>query len=367
MALSKWVNGKYRTPLGHEVVLKVDARLKARGLTRDRRNAMGTVLEELIKNDPSFKGCKLFTLRWAYYQAEPLLPPLRTKEDEWGARLAQWGMPPEARRALLDRLIKIVTVKLPSLGLAYIDLMFDRIKRLRRLRTAQSKIEWLEWAADELEGPRPAFPIRPWDQASNGNIELIGTALRDGLSSVDEIAAHTGIKPRTTQELLSFMVTTGDAMRKRHGRYGPPQKGAAAYVRPGEAVLKCLKIGPASIAEMRDRSGLTKTQVVGAVHWLWRRAGKIVRPRPNFYALPGTVSAAPYIITRDLIINELRSGKKSVPELIALTGRNRGAIWQALRGLLADDMIKQLPFRFGHAGRPGIRGRVAVFALSTKG
>jgi hypothetical protein len=112
---------------------------------------------------------------------------------------------------------------------------------------------------------------------------------------------------------------------------------------------------------------LTKTQVAGAVHWLWRRAGKIDRVRPNLYALAGTVPVERYITARDAILNALRSGKKSVPELVALAGKNRAAIWQALRGLLADRMIKQLPFRFGHAGRPGIRGRVAVFALSAKG
>jgi hypothetical protein len=370
MALSKWVDGKYRTPLGHKLVLSVDARLKARGLTRDRRKAVDTVLGELQKDDPSFKAYKLPTLRWAYYQALPKLPPLRTKEDGWRARLAQWGMPPEASRALVDRLIKIVTVKLPSLGLAYIDLMFDKVTRVRRLQAAhQRKIAWLEHAADGLENPRPYFPIRPWDQASNRNIELIGAALRDGLSNVGKIAAHTGIKPRTTQDLLVFMASTGAAVRKRHGYYGPPQKGAAAYVRPGEAVLKCLKeFGPASPAELRDRTGLTKTQVTGAVHWLWRRAGKIIRPRPNLYALPGTVTGPPHVYAHDAIIGALRSGEKSVPELEAITGKNRGAIWQALRRRLRDDgMIKQLPFRFGHAGRPGMRGRVAVFALSAKG
>jgi hypothetical protein len=193
MALPKWVDGDHRSRQGHAVVLKVDAHLKARGWTRPRRKGMDAILEEVIKSDPSFKAYKLPTLRWAYYQAKPLLPPLYTKEDEWGARLAQWGMPSEASRALLDRLIKIVTVKLPSLGVAYIDLMFDKVTRVRRLQAAhQKKIAWLERAADRLENPRPYFPIRPWDHASNRNIELIRAALRDGLSSVSKNCCSHG-------------------------------------------------------------------------------------------------------------------------------------------------------------------------------
>ena len=40
------------------------------------------------------------------------------------------------------------------------------------------------------------------------------------------------------------MTITGDAVRLRHGHYGPPQEGTAAYTAPGKLILKALSWGP---------------------------------------------------------------------------------------------------------------------------
>src|SRR5437867_3503021 len=66
--------------------------------------------------------------------------------------------------------------------------------------------------------------------------------LRIGITGVQNIAAARGIKPRTAQEILAFMTITGDAVRLRHGHYGPPQEGAAAYTAPGKLILKALEV-----------------------------------------------------------------------------------------------------------------------------
>ena len=118
----------------------------------------------------------------------------------------------------MDRLIAACTVKIPVLGLGYVARMFGHVKRTRRLRTGAAKAAWLQRAADMLDSDRPRFPIRPWDEASNPNIEAISAALRDGLTAVEDIAARTGIKHRTAQELLCFMEDIGDARRLRHRR-----------------------------------------------------------------------------------------------------------------------------------------------------
>jgi hypothetical protein len=218
-----------------------------------------------------------------------------------------------------------------------------------------------------LDCDRPSYPIRPWDQGSNGNIDLIKTALCDGLTSISDIAVRTGIKPRTAQELLAFMTTIGEAVRLRHGHYAPPQEGANASTPPGKVILRVLEDGPATSAQLRDRGGLGKTQVAGALHWLVNKTSQVIRLRPDLYALPGAAPVPVHIYARDAIIAALRSGKRPIPELITITGKNRGEIWAAVRRLCVDGMVEQVGFCNGHAVRPGFRGRVAVFALTAKG
>jgi hypothetical protein len=347
--------GRVRTTIGHDLVLLIGARFS------DER------LEE-IRTRPPYNNWKPAQLRDAYFRARKASPPPTEPRDQLISRLEKLGSTPDGTRILVDRLITIVTVRLPYLGLAYIAQMFDHVARVRRLRTGQSRIKWLERAADKLESDRPSYPIRPWDRASDTSIDLIKAALRKGLTGIGEISAHTGLKRRTAQELLVFMSSNGngEAVRLRHGHYGPPREGAIASEPPGKVILRVLKDGPATSARIRDRGDLTKAQSAGALHWLWKRAGKIVRLRPDLYALPGT-APVPHTYARDAIIMALRSGKKSVPELIAVTQKNRGEIWAALRRLCANGIVRQIGFRNGHAVRPGFRGRVAVFALTAKG
>jgi hypothetical protein len=118
------------------------------------------------------------------------------------------------------------------------------------------------------------------------------------------------------------MTITGDAVRLRHGHYGPPQEGTAVYTAPGKLILKVLEVGPASTEQLRERTRLSAVQLAGALHWLWRKAGKIVRLKPDLYALPG-VAPVPHIYSHDAIVLALDSGKKSMPELVEITGKNR--------------------------------------------
>jgi hypothetical protein len=247
----------------------------------------------------------------------------------------------------------------------YIARMFKHVTRVRRLRKIQSKVEWLKNAADMLDNPLPRYPIRPWDEGSNANMEAIGAALRDGLSDVGEIAARTGIKHRTTQELLAFMASpeVGMAARLKHGRYGPPQEGAAAYIASGKKVLKVLENGPASPEEIRIRANLTEGQTRGAIHWLWKKAKQIKHPEPNLYSLPGP-GVKDHVYAWEAFIDALRSGKKLMPELVEITGKKRSELWTAFRKHLdPDGLVKHA----GHATRPGFRGHVAVFELTAKG
>ena len=365
---SKWVSdgGRIRTARGHQLFLAVTDYLKTCGLAQGDDGAVRHAIQE-IHTDPRFNSESTERLRKGFYAAAKASPPATEPRDQWESELRNYGAGPEASRALVDRLIAIVTLRLPYLGLGYITLMFDHLKRVRRLRTGQSKIEWLEGATTKLESEKPSYPIRPWDEGSNANIQAIKSALGDGLTGVQNIAAATGIKPRTAQEILAFMTITGDAVRLRHGHYGPPQEGAAAYTAPGKLILKALEVGPATTEQLRERTRLSAVQLAGALHWLWRKAGKIVRLKPDLYALPGA-APVPHIYAHDAIVLALDSGKKSMPELVKITGKNRAELWAALRRrLFPDGIAKRAGFRSGHDVRPGFRGRVAVFALTAKG
>jgi hypothetical protein len=365
---SKWVRdgGRIRTARGHQLFLGVTNFLKTCGLAQGDDGAVRHAILE-IRADPRFSSEGIESLRKGFYTAAKASPPATEPRDQWESELRNYGAGPEASRALVDRLIAIVTLRLPYLGLGYITLMFDHVKRVRRLRTGQGKIKWLERATTKLESDKPSYPIRPWDEGSNVNIQAIKSALRDGLTAVQNIAAVTGIKPRTAQEILAFMTITGDAVRRRHGHYGPPQEGAAAYTAPGKLILKALKVGPATAEQLRERTRLSAVQLAGALHWLWRKAGKIERLKPDLYALPGA-APVPHIYAHDAVVLALDSGKKSMPELVEITGKNRAELWAALRRrLFPDGIAKRAGFRNGDDVRPGFRGRVAVFALTAKG
>jgi hypothetical protein len=367
---SDWTinNGQDRTPLGHDLYVSVTEFLKTAGLKQSDKGAVRRAIAE-IRTKPPFDDYGTEALRDAFYAVSKASAPPTEPRDQYACRLQEFSESPDASYALADRLIAICTVKHPQLGLDYVARMFKKVTRIRRLRKPQSKVEWLKNAADMLDNPVPRYPIRPWDNDSNANIEAIGAALRDRLSGVDEIADRTGIKPRTTQELLAFMANdeVGMAARLKHGRYGPPQEGAGAYVRPGEAILKALEIGPASPKEIQIRTGLTEEQVTAGIHWLWKRAKQIKRPEPNLYSLPGP-GITDHVYAYEAFMDALRSGKKCMPEVEEITGKNRPELWTAFRTHLEPDgLVKHAGYRSGHAVRPGFRGRVAVFGLTAKG
>ncbi len=352
-----------------DLVSTIRTELKTIGAADESPKLVRSVVRDICLRDPTFcerLGLEEQSIVRAYFKHRNTPSPPTEPRDQWISDLGKWGESPEASRALVDRWIAIVTIKLPNLGLAYLTRMFAHVKCARRLRTGQSKIERLKRAADNLESDRP-YPLRPWDQGSKENIELIKSALRNGLTDVQEIADHTGIKPRTTQELLAFMANVGDAVRLRHGHYGPAREGATNSTPPGKVILRLLEDGPASSADLRARGNLSEAQVFGALHRLVNITGQVVRLKPDLYALPGA-AAVPHVYAHDAIILALRSGKKSMPELIEITDKNRAELWAALRRrLLPDGLVKQVGFRSGHAVRPGFRGRVAVFALIKRG
>jgi hypothetical protein len=362
------------TAAAYELVCAINDILQAMGKASSDRKAVDRAIDQLQSVEERYRKRKHATLRRTYFRYKDAGPPapgahpidLRNQQV---VLLQKWGESPDGSYALADRLIALCTVKHRHLGLDYIGEMFKHVTQVRRLRKPQSKVEWLKHAADQLDNPRPFYPIRPWDMGSNANMEAVSGALHDGLSGVGEIAGRTGIKLRTTQELLAFMASpgVGKAVRLKHGRYGPPQEGAANYVRSGEAVLKVLERGPASREEIRIRANLTEGQATGAIHWLWRRANKIVRPEPNLYSLPAP-GLKDHVYAYEAFMSALLSGKKCMPEVEEITGKTRPELWAAFRShLRPDDLVKHVGFRSGPAVRPGFRGRVAVFELTAKG
>jgi hypothetical protein len=349
-----WTRGDYRTDAGQALVLAGNARLEALGKTRSDKKAVHSVILGLIKTEPAYKGLNFHTLKGAYNRALHKLSPPVTEEDQWTSTLQKWGMSPENARELVDRLIAVTIAadKRADLGQ-----LFDYVGG-RRVWNRGRKVEWLRHEAYRIE-TRPHYwplanPRRP--QRADINAEQIKAVLRRGPSTNRQIAAATGIKLRTVETLLYSMRQTNEVVPVGHGKHALPSSDIAPYLPPSRAALKALRDGSASPAELCARTGLSKSQIAGALHWLWKHK-KIVRIRPNLWGLPGT--APSYIIARDAIIEALQSGSKIVSELVAATGKNRGAIWQALRRLIVEGLVIQA--YLVHGGRH--RGRLAAFAI----
>jgi NADH dehydrogenase/NADH:ubiquinone oxidoreductase subunit G len=147
-------------------------------------------------------------------------------------------------------------------------------------------MEWFECAVGALDSERPRFPLRPWDDASNPSIQKVKSALRAGLTSKDEIAVHTRLKPRTVQDLLAFMHSVGEAKRERWGHYVLPEKATTDYVRPEKAILSAIAAGADTPEKIRAFTGLRDGQVAGGLHVLKKR-GKIVLTAYGRYAVAG--------------------------------------------------------------------------------
>jgi hypothetical protein len=271
--------------------------------------------------------------------------------------LQKWGLSPEKARELVDRLIAVTTTAHKRADLGQ---LFDYVGR-RRMYSRPRKVEWLRRAADKIQADRHYWPIRAGRELPDTNAGRVLAMLRGAprnRATVSDIAAVTGIKRRTCQDLLVSMNASKDIVRVADGEYALRAEGIIPYVLPSTAILDALKDGPAAPAELCARTGKSKSQIAGALNWLWKHK-KIVRIRPNLWGLPGT--APPYIIARDAVIEALQSGSKTVRELVAATGKNRGAIWQALRGLKAEDLLIE-----AYLIHPGRRGYQAAFALPAR-
>jgi hypothetical protein len=347
---SVWVDKDRRTSLGHKLVLSVNANLDKRGWTQgDRNKAVRRVIAEL---HPEYKSWTPEALRLAYYKAQRFPPP---EEARWVSVLEKWGISAEKARELVDRLIAVTTAAHKR---TYLGQLFDYVGR-RRMYTRPRKVEWLRREADNIQANPLYWPLAQRRERPDINAERILTVLRRAprnRATNSHIAAVTGMKLRTVETLLYSMRQSNEVTPVGHGKHALPAAGIRLYVRPSIAILNALKDGPATPGELRIRIRKSEGQIAGALHWLWRHE-KIVRVRPGLWALPGT--ARPHIFARDAIIEGLQSGSKTVPELIAATGKNRGEIWAALRRLKAEHSIIE-----AYLIRPGHRGYLAAFALA---
>jgi hypothetical protein len=175
-------------------------------------------------------------------------------------------------------------------------------------------------------------------------------------ATVAEVAAATKLNPITVQNYLTNMHDSGEIKRIGHGRYASLAEGVV-YVQPSKVVLNDVSVnGKSTPAQIRARTGLSKAQVTASLHWLWRRAKKLEHTDYGEYAPPG--SATPHVFTKDAIPKALQSGSKTVAELEELTGKNRGELWAALRGLRDRGEVVEAYLIY-----PGRRGYRAAFAL----
>jgi hypothetical protein len=275
-----------------------------------------------------------------------------TEEDRCMSMAQKWGMSPENARELVDRLITLY-------GLPVLGRLFDYVSR-RRVYPRPRKVKWLQHTADEKERNPDYWPF--WrKEPPDTNAERIKTVLRRAPRAANSyIAAETGMKLRTVETLLYSMRQTDEVISAGFGKHVLPAAGIVSYVPPSTATMKVLEDGSATPAEICARTGMSKSQIAGALHWLWKHE-KIVRIRPNLWGLPGT--ALPYVYAHDAVIEVLQSGSKTVRELVAATGRNRGQIWGALRRLKAKGYLIEAYLVHGS----GQRGRCAAFALSARG
>jgi hypothetical protein len=278
--------------------------------------------------------------------AGPAIEVPTETNNRWKSLLQKYGSSRDEARDLVNLLIAKATA---VHRLAYLGELFDYVRR-RRTWNRGRKVAWLRQAAEEMEHRWPMMR-----EGSDKSVRMILDALHRGPMTTNEIVAVTGLNTITVHNLLNSMCHDDDIVRVGFGRYALPGEGLARYIFPGEAVLKLLADGSTTPSKIRARTGLSKSQSAGVLHTLKKR-GKVVLRRYGVYALPG--SGTPHVYAKDAIDDALRSGSKTVPELVATTGKNRGEIWAALRRKKAEGKVIQAYLI--HVGR---RGRLAAFAL----
>jgi hypothetical protein len=336
-----WVNKGRRTPVAHKLVLSVHARLRAHGWTRaNRKKAVSSVIGELRDTNPAYKKWSVKTLIWAYYRVEPLPPPPRTEEERgWGSLLIQWGEATKRHPArmsakqaweIVDRLIAVA----PQHRRADLGQLFIHVGRSIH-RNGRDKIKWLRRVINRLAANAHYWPIPNWQ---HGRRDVIAGRIETYLANAPEkrahkrdIAAALSILPTTAQTTLCSLERARRIDRVASGVYALPVRGVscARYIPADKAILDSLSKGDQlSCAELRAKTGKSEGAVHAALHRL-HKAKSIVRTNRGRYALAG--SASPHVYARDAMTDALRSGKKTMPELITATGKNYYEIMAAVR------------------------------------
>jgi hypothetical protein len=271
--------------------------------------------------------------------------------NRWMSLLQKWRIPPEEARGLVTRLIAMAT---DAQKRSYVGQLFAYVDA-RRTWTRKRKADRVRRAVDEMEADPLRWPLL--QEGSDGRVKAILAVLNKGPATITEIVAATGLNAITVQNYLHCMCSDDEVMRVGFGRYALPTESLvlARHVPPAKAILHALARGSTTPAEFRARTGLSKAQVAGSLHVLKKRS-KVVLTDYGKYALPGT--AAPHVYAKDAIHEALQSGPKTVPELMELTGKNRGEIWAALRRKKDKGEVIEAYLVY-----PGRRGRLAAFAL----
>jgi biotin operon repressor len=364
-----WADKGHRTVAGHKLVRSVNARLKTYGRAR-RKKLVERAIAELRDSDPAYKRWTSDTLRVAYYRATPLPAPLPTEEDRWislqdrwTSLLIQWGKETKRHPTIISAqqareiVNRLVAVSPPHRRRAELDQLFVHMERRIHWNGGQ-KIKWLQLAIARLAANPLDWPIpisrRGRPDVIAGRIETYLANTPGKRAHKRDIVAALRIPSTTAQTTLSSLERARRIVRVAQGVYQLPTKGVSAYVTAEKAILDALgKGGQRNCAELRAETGKSEGAVHAALHRL-RNAGSIVLTKRGGYALAG--SAPPHVYARDAISDALRSGKKTMPELIAATGKNYGEIWAALRRLEAKGRVKQV----------APREQLVAFALSNQ-
>jgi hypothetical protein len=371
---------------GQALVLAVNDRLEAAGWVRTDNKAVRKVIQDLCKSEP-YRRLSEPGLRTAYYRArrihgdspgpiaaEQSMAPQSAEgtnkvaldaatRERWLCMLQKWGKATKRHPSLLsaqeageivNRLIAV-----SSHWHAYLDQLFVHMDR-RIHWNGRQKIKWLLFVIDRLAANPLDWPIpisrRGRPDVTAGRIETYLANAPAKRAHKRDIVSALAIPGTTGQTTLCSMERAGRIVRVGNGVYALPMEGVscAPYIPADKAILDALgKEGQRNCAELRAETGKSEGAVHAALHRL-HNAGSIVLTERGRYALAG--SAPPHVYTRDAISDALRSGKKTIPELIAATGKNYGEIWAALRRLEAKGRVKQV----------APCGQLVAFALSNQ-
>jgi DNA-binding IclR family transcriptional regulator len=348
-------------------MLAVDAGLTAHGWKRDDCKAVERVIAELQNNDPSYKTLRTETLERYYYRMAPLPLPAAIEEaieeDRWMSLLMKWVKatkrhPPiisaDEAREIISRLRAVV----PPHRHNDLDRLFDHMDHNRIHWSGRLKINWLRDTIDRLAANPNDWPIplrrrgKPNETAARIETYLANTP--KNRAHKRDIVAALKIPKTTAQTTLCSLERADRIRRVENGMYSLPMDGVAPYIPTDKAILDALAGGQRTCPELKAETGKSEGAVSAALHRL-HNAGSIVLTKPGKYALAG--SASPHVYARDAITDALRSGKKTMPELIAATGKNYGEIWQALRRM--GDKREVI--------RVARRGQIVAFALPGAG